>query len=210
SYSGIPRLYVHAAGSREPVEVSHYIKGLSSSSYMVGPAPVQLVVRFPRPTFSIVSRLSESEKRDRWTRLLMDLPKQHAVVVLSPEHPAVIKVVPVAEPAASQGLSRFMSTALVANGQTLAEIDEVYNTRRARIQEGDEAYRKIRESGEKRTAERTNKRPSRFEKEEAEAEQKTKVYQPQTKALKPLPLPAATSGGEGNGDMGGFDDGSID
>lgn len=167
AYSGIARLYVHAAGSGEPIEVSRYVKGLSSSSYLVGPTPVQIVLRFPRPTFTIVSRLNESEKRDRWTRLLMDLPKQHAVVVLSPEKPAVIKVVSVADPSASAGLSRFMSTALVANGQSLKETEEVYDGRTAQIRETERAYRETLPIEDpaisKRSVKRTLKRPPQLE-----------------------------------------------
>lgn len=135
AYSGISRLYVHAAGSGEPVEVGKYIQGLPECCYLVGPAPIQLVVCFPRPSFSIVSSTSESQKRERWTRLLMYLPKQQAVTILSPDPPTVIQVVSVPDPKASQGLSRFLSTALQVNCQSLREINEVAEWRRISLRE---------------------------------------------------------------------------
>ena len=79
--------------------------------------------------------MSESQKRERWTRLLMYLPKQQAVTILSPDPPTVIQVVSVPDPEAPQGLSRFLSTALLANCQTLHEINEVAEWRRISIWE---------------------------------------------------------------------------
>ena len=48
--SGIDRLYVHAADTKKPVELSRYLRGLCPEDYrLLGSGPVRLVVRFPPP-----------------------------------------------------------------------------------------------------------------------------------------------------------------
>ncbi|MBB6053964.1 type IV secretory system conjugative DNA transfer family protein [Armatimonas rosea] len=132
--SRIQRLYVHAPDTGEPVELRQYISQLPPDQYRVsGFAPVRLAVFFPKSKLSVVTRVTESERRDRWTRRLMDLPTARAVVVLAPDAPVMTKVVDVPDPIASPGFERFLSGAMVSSGQTLPDLERVYEARRSEV-----------------------------------------------------------------------------
>ena len=132
--SRIPRLYVHAADTGEPIELRRYIARLSRQQYRVaGSAPLRLAVLFPKPKLSVVTRVTESERRDRWTRLLMELPTARAVVVLAPEAPVITQVVDVPDPATPAGFVRFLSEALVSSGQTVPDLERIYQARRNEV-----------------------------------------------------------------------------
>ncbi|WP_395137903.1 type IV secretory system conjugative DNA transfer family protein [Armatimonas sp.] len=132
--SRMPRLYVHAADTGEPVELRRYIARLSRQQYRVaGSAPLRLAVLFPKPKLSVVTRITESERRDRWVRLLMELPTARAVVVLAPEAPVITQVVKVPDPATPAGFERFLSEALVSSGQTVPDLERIYQARRSEV-----------------------------------------------------------------------------
>ena len=139
--SGVERLYVHAADTKRPVELAQYVARLGPDEYWVsGPAPVRLVVSFPRPRLSVVSRETEAERQQGWTRTLMDLPPRQAVLRLAGGAPGVlgepgaVQVVEVGDPPAPAGFEKFVSAAVAGSGQSAREIEEAQSWRKDQVE----------------------------------------------------------------------------
>ncbi len=133
--SGVERLYVQAADSKQPVELSRYVAKAGPEEYRVtGPAPVRLTVSFPRPRLSVVSRETEGERQQAWTRTLMELPVRQAVLRLAGDTPGVVKVVAVADPTSQPGFEKFVSAAVAGGGQSANEVEETLAWRRAEVE----------------------------------------------------------------------------
>lgn len=135
--SQVERLYVHAPDTGEPVALSRYVACLPADLWRLrGPAPLELVVRFPRPRLSVVSREGESERQQRWIRQLLDLPVQRAIVRTTPAPPGVVQVVAVPGPDEAGGAGeRFVAAALGrGGGQSAAAVERTYAWRRARME----------------------------------------------------------------------------
>jgi hypothetical protein len=100
--SGANRLYVFPYGKsnspKQAVELGKYITGLSPYKtplpweeetnepigyWIKGPSPLFLMIRLPRPRFQVVAKQTESERSQKWLRMLMDLPVQQAVVQMA-------------------------------------------------------------------------------------------------------------------------------
>ncbi|MBA2637790.1 MAG: hypothetical protein H0U79_06170 [Solirubrobacterales bacterium] len=90
---------------------------------------------------------TESERQQAWTRTLMDLPVQQAVLVTADngdngdkeQAPCVIRVVNVASldvlgQAAGVSLERYLSAAAVAGGQSLREIEAAHRWREEQVE----------------------------------------------------------------------------
>lgn len=131
SVSGIDRLYVHAADSKKPVELSRYVKGLSPGDYgLSGSGPVRLTVYFPRPRLSVLSRETEAERERKWIKVLGELPTRHAVLRLASGEAKTVQVLAVADPVPAAGFERFLSAAVAASGQTAREVEQAQAWRR--------------------------------------------------------------------------------
>lgn len=130
------RLYVQSPVTDEPVELRAYVAGLRPEDYyLAGPAPLQLVVLFPKPRLSGIERASEAEASRTWTRCLLDLPVQHAVLRLAGEPAQVIRVADVPTPAVDRAqLKRFLAACRAVNGQSAAEIEAARHWRAAQIE----------------------------------------------------------------------------
>jgi len=144
------RLYVRAPDTNEPVEVSRYLAALSPGEWRLGgPAPLTLSIFFPKPRLRIVGQQTESERQQAWTRTLMDLPVQQAVLATADQgqrygqgrgqEPAVIRVVDVRSldalaEAAAVSLERYLSAAAVAGGQSLREIESTHRWREEQVE----------------------------------------------------------------------------
>lgn len=88
---GIARLYVTDPETGRAVEVRRYARGLVEPGIaLMGPAPLQLVIRFPKPHIS-VQTATEADRTRRWMRILMTLPMQHAVVCVGGEEPRIVR-----------------------------------------------------------------------------------------------------------------------
>jgi hypothetical protein len=130
---GVPRLYVQAPDTGEPVELRAYLAGLRPKDFwFTGPAPLKLVLAFPRPRLTGVERWTETDAGRAWTRCLMDLPVQHAVVRVASQAPEVIKIadVPTPNPDRAQ-LARFLAESGALNGQSAAQIEAARHGRAA-------------------------------------------------------------------------------
>lgn len=133
--SGVERLYVRAPGTKQPVELGRYVRGLGDETYHVaGPSPVRLVVTFPKPKLSVVARLSEGERQQRWQKVLMELPVRQAVLRLASGKPGVVRVAEVTDPASVPGFEKFVSAAVAGSGQSAKEIEEVLAWRREGVE----------------------------------------------------------------------------
>jgi Type IV secretion-system coupling protein DNA-binding domain len=104
--SGTSRLYVIAQGEKytekeaiksrkEAVEIRQFLTGIrpymlpdplakekeepSIGYWIQGPAPLFLMIRFPRPRLQVMVKQTESERSQHWLRMLQDLPVQQAV-----------------------------------------------------------------------------------------------------------------------------------
>ena len=94
--AGATRLYVHAADTNKPVALSKYVLGLSQDDYWFdGPAPLELIVSFPRPKFTSIRRSSATDLAGQWTRSIHQLPTQQAVVRVRGSEPEIIRIVDV-------------------------------------------------------------------------------------------------------------------
>lgn len=134
--SGMERLYVRAPDSRCPVELCRYVQGLNPNEYAIeGPFPVRLVVAFPRPKASVVSRTGESERQQQWTKTLQGLAVRQAVLKLASQEPGVIQVAAVPDPQEPPGLARFLSEAMAVNGQTDKDLEEALLWRRQQVED---------------------------------------------------------------------------
>ncbi len=134
--SGIDRLYVHAADTKQPVELSRYLKGLAAEDYYLsGTGPVRLVVNFPRPRLSVLSRETEAERSQGWIKTLTELPVQRAVLRLSSGQIGEVQVMNVADPMAPGGFERFLSAAVAGSGQSAREVGQAQIWRREEVEQ---------------------------------------------------------------------------
>ena len=76
-----------APGAEDPLEAIGFV--------FRGPVPLSVAVQVPRLKVSVTSRQTESERQQRWTRLLMDLPVQHTVAWSGEGSPPIVRVLPV-------------------------------------------------------------------------------------------------------------------
>ena len=129
--SGIDRLYVHAADTKKPVELSRYVRGLLPGDYdLSGSGPVRLTIYFPRPRLSVLSRETEAERERKWIRVLGELPVRHAVLRLASGEARTVQVLPVMDPVPAAGFERFLSAAVAASGQSAREVEQAQAWRR--------------------------------------------------------------------------------
>ena len=135
SVSGIDRLYVHAADTKKPVELSRYLRGLSPGDYCLsGTGPVRLIVAFPRPRLSVLSRETESERGQRWLKSLTELPVRRVVLRLASGNAGMVQVMDVADPAAPAGFERFLSAAVAGSGQSARDVEQAQAWRREEVE----------------------------------------------------------------------------
>ena len=133
--SGIFRLYVHAADTKAPVELTRYIKGLTPDDYqLMGTGPIRLVVAFPRPRLTVLSRETETERGQRWVKALTGLPVQRAVLRLATGVAGTVQVADVADPVAAPGFDRFLSAAVAGSGQSAKEVEQAQSWRREEVE----------------------------------------------------------------------------
>jgi hypothetical protein len=135
--SGIPRLYVHAADSGEPVALGAYVQGLRRGrDYRIEGPALQLVVRFPRPRLTAVERGSEADAVRDWIGCLQSLPPQHAVVRLEGGPPQVVRVSDVPTASWSDAVrERYLAGSAAATAQSAAECLETVRQRAARVEQ---------------------------------------------------------------------------
>ena len=132
--SGIERLYVQAAGGKEPVEITRYLRGLGPEEYVLkGSGPVRLVVSFPRPRLSVVSRETQGEREGAWVKTLTELPVQRAVLRLASGAVGAIQVTEVRDAVAPAGFERFVSAAVAGSGQSAREVERTQAERREAV-----------------------------------------------------------------------------
>lgn len=134
--SNVPRLYVHAADTGEPVEVSQYVHGLAATDWRIkGPVPLELVISFPRPRLIGVERWTESDAMRAWIRTCQDLPNQHAVLRCLGSQPGIVRVADVPEAPASPEKDRFITTVFRSNGQSPAEVAAAIDWRQEQVEQ---------------------------------------------------------------------------
>lgn len=152
--SGAGRLYVHAAGTGEPVEVSRYLTGLGADEYEVrGPAPLRLVITFPKPRLSVVSKVTEAERERLWVRTLTGLPVRRAALRLAGGRPCVMEAVSVADVALGAGAEMLLSGAVARSGQSAREVEEAVCWRQEQVERVAAGTSKSHESTDKMTIE---------------------------------------------------------
>ena len=133
--SGIGRLYVHAADTKRPVELMRYVRGLAPEEYrLVGSGPVRLVVAFPRPRLSVLSRETEAERGQRWVKALTELAVRRAVLRLATGEIGTVQVTEVADQGAPPGFDRFVSAAVAGSGQSAREVEQAQAWRREEME----------------------------------------------------------------------------
>ncbi len=129
--SGIHRLYVHAADTKSPVELTRYVKGLAPDDYqLIGNGPIRLVVAFPRPRLSVLARETEAERGQRWVKALTELPVRRAVLRLASGRAGTVQVAEVADSGSVPGFERFLSAAIAGSGQSAKEVEQAQSWRR--------------------------------------------------------------------------------
>lgn len=130
---GVPRLFVRAADTGEPVEARRYVAGLDPASYWVdGPRPLALAVSFPTPRLSRAERRGEADSARAWVRKLQGLPQQHAVLRVGGGEPVVLRVADVPDTSLAQ-VGPYLAVALRANGQTPEEVEACAHERREAV-----------------------------------------------------------------------------
>ena len=138
--SGAGRLYVHAADTKAPVELARYLRELAPEDYrLVGTGPVRLVVAFPRPRLSVLSRETEAERGQRWVKALTELAVRRAVLRLATGRTGTVQVAEVADPGALPGFDvpgfeRFLSASVAGSGQSAREVEQAQAWRREEVE----------------------------------------------------------------------------
>lgn len=138
--SGVGRLYVHAADTKRPAELARYLRGLAPEDYrLVGTGPVRLIVAFPRPRLSVLSRETESERGQRWVKALTELPVRRAVLRLATGRTGTVQVAEVGDPGALlgfdvPGFERFLSASVAGSGQSAREVAQAQAWRREEVE----------------------------------------------------------------------------
>jgi len=132
--SGIKRLYVMAPDTGQAVELSRYVRGVGDGDYaFTGPAPVGLVISFPRPRLSVTVRRSEAERGQRWLRTLMELPVRHAVLRSATGLPGIVEVADVPDTEPSPELTEFLAKS-GRSGQPATEVAAALEWRKAEVE----------------------------------------------------------------------------
>jgi len=135
--SGVSRLYVQAADTGQPVALTRYVAGLTSTECWIDGPALQLVVLFPRPRLTHIERRTETDAARWWTRALQEVPVQHAVLRVGGANPGIVRVVDVPSSAADPGgIKSFLATSLSANGQSAREMAETIDWRKSQIEQG--------------------------------------------------------------------------
>lgn len=130
--TGAGRLYVRAANTGKATELRRYVEGLLPEEFWLeGPAPLTLVVGFPKPRLSGAQRLTEADAARTWMRALQDMPVQHAVLKIAGEAPVVMRVADMN--AALPGDPRLLAETARVKGQSQAEIAETTRWRREQV-----------------------------------------------------------------------------
>ena len=133
--SGASRLYVHAADTELPIALSRYVRGLPDEDYWFdGPAPLELVVSFPRPKFTNVKRDSASDLAVRWTRSIHQLPTQHAAVRVRGTEPEIVRILDVETSDGSMTDPLWTAAARAARVQSFDEIEDVASWRTTQVE----------------------------------------------------------------------------
>lgn len=122
--SDFVRLYVHAADTGDPVALSEYVAGLAETDFWFeGPVPLELVVGFPRPQFSRADLRQEGDLAGSWMRILLQLPRQHAVLLLANGSPRLFRVADVPDPGSPVALLDWWRASTQARSQRPDEIE---------------------------------------------------------------------------------------
>ncbi len=129
-----PRLYVRAADTQQPVELTTYVSGLPDSDYSLAGPALELVVTFPRPRIANVERVTASDVASTWIRELQNLPVQHIALRLAGTEPGIVKVSDVTIPERTPALDAYLARSYAANGQSAAEIARVLAARTAAVE----------------------------------------------------------------------------
>ncbi len=132
--SGISRIYIPAADSGQQVEIERYLEGVPPHEYWFdGPAPLELIVSYPRPRFTGVERTSESDKLQHWLQILQELPVQQAVVRLQGKCLGSVRIVDVPSQPPPPDAKAFLE-AVLANGQSEEESWDTLQWRAAEVE----------------------------------------------------------------------------
>jgi hypothetical protein len=132
---GVHRLYVHAADSKEPVELGRYVTDVSNGECRItGPAPLELVVQFPGPRINRIERTTESEVSRAWIGVLQDLAVQSAVVRIAGHPTGVVKIVDVPLPPGLSDGKEYIRASARANAQAVEEIGAVFQWRKNNVE----------------------------------------------------------------------------
>jgi Helicase HerA, central domain/TraM recognition site of TraD and TraG len=133
--AGVTRLYVRAADTGAPVALKEYIAGLPATDYWIDGPALQLVVVFPRPRLTGVERWNESDATRAWTRCLLELPVQHAVLRVAAGEAGLIRVVDVPSPKVNRTRhEQFMEACSATAGQSCEEIQATLQWRQQQVE----------------------------------------------------------------------------
>lgn len=133
--AGATRLFVHAADTEQPIALSVYLRGVPEEDYWFdGPAPLELVVSFPRPKFTNIKHGSASDLAARWTRDIHQLPTQHAAVRVRGSEPEIIRILNVEASDGTVTNPDWTSAARAARTQSVEEIENVAVWRSAQVE----------------------------------------------------------------------------
>ncbi len=132
--AGAGRLYVRAADTGRSTELRRYVVGLSPEEFWLeGPSPLTLIVGFPKPRLSGAQRTTETDAARGWTRALLDMPQQHAVLKVAGEAPVIMRVTDMDAPLSHNDTGRLLAQAARANGQSRDVVAETARWRRAQV-----------------------------------------------------------------------------
>ena len=91
---------------------------------------MRLVVAFPRPRLSVLSKETEAERGQRWIKALTELPVRRAVLRLATGEIGTVQVTEVTDPGVQAGFDRFLSATVAGSGQSAREVEQAQAWRR--------------------------------------------------------------------------------
>ena len=131
--AGTGPLFVLNPSTGEPAEILRYVRVARMSDISFdGPAPLTMSIAYDPPALSGFERSTEADQCRHIVRVLMDLPRQHAVLKVVGRRPEVIRLADVDDIDFGPESEAFIEAVQRANGQSPEAVKALIAERRAR------------------------------------------------------------------------------
>lgn len=132
--AGHPRLYVRSADTGAPVEIRRYVDGVPPTDFAITGPVLRLVITLPRPKLSDVQHISQADALRRYTKSLLELPNQEAILSIMGMESGVVRIADMPDPEETLASDAYVAAVRRAGGQSPAEIADTQRFREGYLQ----------------------------------------------------------------------------